>query len=410
MSKNDPSQSPEEFLPEELAAQLAPEVIRSRMEGTWVMIQHPGFPADDWMDESEEQELFIVQDEEDELRFAGVYEDGDFGGTFDLRLMPFFVGEDGYSFSFSFHEDTDIDVTFGSGFLVMQEENVLTGMKMHHLEGSFPIFWRRVSPDLPDLAHDLTQVMIGGDEELFLNNFDDEEGDEDDLTLEDLEEFLEIVNAKPESLEELFEDDEELLALLKAGNFHDINSLVEASDEELLSVKGVTQDDVDEIRILLGDSGLYPPFLQEVDEEKLLRVFKVRIHLDDYEGVFRDIEVLGENTLHDLHTELQVAFDWDDDHLYSFYMSGEYGDDSTAISHPFAGDELDSTEVQIAELGLVSQQKFVYIFDYADEWRHTLEVLSIGDTSIDEEHVIDYPKTTASEGESPQQYEDYDED
>jgi hypothetical protein len=42
--------------------------------------------------------------------------------------------------------------------------------------------------------------------------------------------------------------------------------------------------------------------------------------------VSRTIEIEEDNTLYDLHLEIQRAFGWDNDHLYSFSMSNDVGD------------------------------------------------------------------------------------
>jgi len=38
--------------------------------------------------------------------------------------------------------------------------------------------------------------------------------------------------------------------------------------------------------------------------------------------VWRKIEMRADQTLEELHLAIQNAYDWDADHLYSFFMSG----------------------------------------------------------------------------------------
>jgi hypothetical protein len=40
--------------------------------------------------------------------------------------------------------------------------------------------------------------------------------------------------------------------------------------------------------------------------------------------VEREVSVRSDQTLIDLHRVLQEAFAWDDDHLYSFWLDGEF--------------------------------------------------------------------------------------
>lgn len=57
-------------------------------------------------------------------------------------------------------------------------------------------------------------------------------------------------------------------------------------------------------------------------------------------------------------------------------------------------------------LGLALKQKFLYLFDYGDEWWHSIEVVGI------DEHVPgkEYPRVIKSQGASPPQYPDMDEE
>lgn len=406
--KKKSSEDSQEFSPDDMAAHLAPEVIRAKIQGTWVLTMHPGFPADDWMDEAEEQEVYLIQNETDELRFLGIFEEDNLDGSLDLRLMPFLMGDAGYSFAFSFMEEDEIQFSFGGGFLVMQEDNVLSGVKMHHLDSNIPIYLTRISPDIPEHAEEMYEALLedddeGDDDGIF--DFEFEDGDPE-ITKEMMEDFVEFLNRKPESLEELFEDEPKILTKLTSGGIETLEQLMAATDEDLLAIKGIGPGTLNEIRFFIADSNLLEGMTLEVDESLLHRVFTIRVSLDGHGKVYRDIEILGNQTLHDLHTEIQVAFNWDDDHLYSFYMSGVFHDSNTAISHPFAGDLHDSTEVPIAALGLEPERRFVYLFDYGDEWCHTLEVHSIGTTDISEDDSYNYPMVVGSEGTPPAQYEE----
>lgn len=50
--------------------------------------------------------------------------------------------------------------------------------------------------------------------------------------------------------------------------------------------------------------------------------------------VWRKIELKSDQTLEDLHFAIQDAYDWDADHLYSFFMSGRAWDASSEYSLP----------------------------------------------------------------------------
>ena len=66
---------------------------------------------------------------------------------------------------------------------------------------------------------------------------------------------------------------------------------------------------------------------------------------------------------------------------------------------------LSATMVRIESLNLKPKQKFLYLFDYGDEWRFEAEFLKEG---LAEAEV--YPRLIDSRGEAPQQYQDYEEE
>ena len=157
-------------------------------------------------------------------------------------------------------------------------------------------------------------------------------------------------------------------------------------------------------------------------------VFKVKLKHD--KRIWRKIEVLGTQTLDDLHMAIQEAFDFDGDptHLYSSFMSGKAWDISDfEYHHPGAAPQTPlekkmeaiffairgfnpelkgpATRKRIESLNLKPKQKFLYLFDYGDEWQFEVEFLREGFPEK-----TDYPRIISSRGEAPQQYTDYEEE
>ena len=136
--------------------------------------------------------------------------------------------------------------------------------------------------------------------------------------------------------------------------------------------------------------------------------------LDGRRDVRRTIAVRSDQTLVDLHYALQAAFDWDDDHLYSFWLGGKFwARDGTEYTHPFAiendpfaGWDLPiskpgrkSVEQRLDRLELTKGQRIAYLFDFGDEWRVHLTLRQI--TADDGGK---YPRLLESVGEAPPQY------
>jgi hypothetical protein len=132
-----------------------------------------------------------------------------------------------------------------------------------------------------------------------------------------------------------------------------------------------------------------------------------RASLQGFTGVDREIAVRSDQTLVHLHRVLQDAFVWDDDHLYSFWLDGEFwGSAESEYTAPF---ELEpgekSADVKLASLGLLPGATIAYIFDFGDNWSVRLTVLATA--PADQEP---YPRILASRGEVPPQYEEEDDE
>lgn len=133
-------------------------------------------------------------------------------------------------------------------------------------------------------------------------------------------------------------------------------------------------------------------------------IFKVKLRYD--KRTWRKIEVLGSQTLDDLHMAIQEAFNFDDDptHLYSFFMSGKAWNRHFEYCHPEA-DGHPATKVKIESLNLKQKQKFLYLFDYGDQWGFEVEFLK---EETYEKAV--YPRIIDSRGKAPEQYSEYEEE
>ena len=132
-------------------------------------------------------------------------------------------------------------------------------------------------------------------------------------------------------------------------------------------------------------------------------IYTFKVSLDKH--TWSKIQLSSHDTLHDLHRLIQQAFEFDDDHMYSFFMDGEPWS-KNAFKCPFDDEGPSADEVEIGELDLTYEQSFLYIFDFGDEWRFSIEVLEIKNQVTDkfEAEIIE------SKGELPQQYPDFDDE
>lgn len=147
-------------------------------------------------------------------------------------------------------------------------------------------------------------------------------------------------------------------------------------------------------------------------------VYVFNAELVGFRGVRRTLAVRSDQTLVDLHHALQDAFDWDDDHLYSFWLTGEFwGRDGSEYTHPFhafqssplgrfaTGPAPRTAKTRLNRLRLRKGQRIAYLFDFGDEWRVRLTLREIETADGGR-----YPRIVEGVGEAPPQYPPYDED
>lgn len=181
--------------------------------------------------------------------------------------------------------------------------------------------------------------------------------------------------------------------------------------ETLLSIFGATQStsmsqEIEEEIIPLMD--LLKPYFPGVNMENsflsnqkefVTGVLTLKVSLST--SCSRTFQLSSSHTLLNLHELIQVSFELHDDHLYSFYMDGKkyskdyYNSPKDAIG-PFVN------EMQIRSLQLMEGQRFLYLFDFGDEWEFDIEVLAIS-----EGESILKPKVLDVKGTAPMQYGDY---
>jgi len=130
-------------------------------------------------------------------------------------------------------------------------------------------------------------------------------------------------------------------------------------------------------------------------------VFKVSLG----RSVWRKIALSYKHTLEDLHNAVQEAFDFDNEHLYSFFMDAKRYS-KHAYHSPMSDDGPFVDEVTIGELELYEGQKILYFFDYGDCWEFEVQLLKINKDEIPPSE----PKVIESKGEAPRQYGYYDDD
>ena len=183
--------------------------------------------------------------------------------------------------------------------------------------------------------------------------------------------------------------------------------------------------------------------------------YALQVQVPGDKAFSRTIELRSSDTLEDLHLAIQDVLGWDNDHLYSFYMTGNVRDreyeipgypedydgpdyeivqsweteaeegpiavvaltagrgaaaDGAAADEADEDDDEDGTRTagmfRLGDLGLALKHKFLYMFDYGDENLFEIQVVAVRPMA----EPGAYPRTVAAKGEPPEQYPAWDDD
>jgi hypothetical protein len=126
------------------------------------------------------------------------------------------------------------------------------------------------------------------------------------------------------------------------------------------------------------------------------------------------MEIDSESTLEDLHQAIQNSVEFEDDHLYEFYIAkspmARERIRFIGYDDPLGDDRVESIfDTKLSQIfPLEKGKKFFYWFDFGDDWMFEI---SKGRTK-DKEPVAgeEYPLLVAEKGVAPVQYPDFDED
>ncbi|MFY1651865.1 plasmid pRiA4b ORF-3 family protein [Solwaraspora sp. WMMB762] len=108
--------------------------------------------------------------------------------------------------------------------------------------------------------------------------------------------------------------------------------------------------------------------------------------------VRRQLEVVGDTPLEDLHHVIQSAFDWDDSHLHLFETP--YGEFAPPGDRTGRQSERKVTLEQVAP---AVGDMITYRYDFGDDWTHEITVVAV----TDRDPTAVYPRCTGGERAAP---------
>lgn len=148
--------------------------------------------------------------------------------------------------------------------------------------------------------------------------------------------------------------------------------------------------------------------------KKSLKIWTLRVKLPwSGSDCVRVIEIQSDATFLDLHEAIQEAVDFDNDHLFDFYIGRHPNSRAYSVGGESNWDTFNPVkaygEIPLSSLWpLPSGMKLYYLFDFGDNWifqvnktRHKDKIAIPG---------VKYPRVIEAKGKNPEQYPDWDEE
>lgn len=105
------------------------------------------------------------------------------------------------------------------------------------------------------------------------------------------------------------------------------------------------------------------------------RVFQCKVTLRGSKPpIWRRFQVPDDVTLEHFHFALQIVMGWSNSHLHEFMI----GDESYGEPHPdYDGEVQDERKITLRRVASSEGARFLYIYDYGDNWQHIVQVEKI---------------------------------
>ena len=130
-------------------------------------------------------------------------------------------------------------------------------------------------------------------------------------------------------------------------------------------------------------------------------LYRFRIILDAEEDVFRDIEIMADNTLEDLHNTILQSFGFDGTEMASFYISDDEWNQGEEISQFDVTEGTGSVrlmnETTLDDVVSEEQTKLIYVYDFLSMWTFLVELAEIAEPDPQ----MDYPNLLFVHGQLP---------
>ena len=109
-------------------------------------------------------------------------------------------------------------------------------------------------------------------------------------------------------------------------------------------------------------------------------IYKLRVILDTEEDVIREIAILQDNSLEDLHNAITNAFGFDGSEMASFFTTDEQwnqGEEIPLFDMSENGDALTMQHILLSEIIDRDKSKLIYVYDFFSMWSFFVELVDI---------------------------------
>ncbi len=129
-------------------------------------------------------------------------------------------------------------------------------------------------------------------------------------------------------------------------------------------------------------------------------IYKFRVLFEDYDDVYRDIEIKTIQTFEELKNTILSAVGFDHHHDYTFYVSDDFWRKGREINKKKDGTDANMAKRFICDFVDDPHQKFLFFYDANAQWSFQIELIKISQ----EDAKAIYPNCVKSSGTAPKQY------
>ncbi len=109
-------------------------------------------------------------------------------------------------------------------------------------------------------------------------------------------------------------------------------------------------------------------------------IYKLRVILDTEQDVIREIAILQDNSLEDLHNAITNAFGFDGSEMASFFTTDDQwnqGEEIPLFDMSENGDALTMQHILLSEIIDRDKSKLIYVYDFFSMWSFFVELVDI---------------------------------